>query len=148
MALIIPPPPKEFPLVCSGKYDSAPAFLLRTEADTLQRMEVLSGEDGAFASRYIDVSDDELRLICQAGISIAEMPKPSVSDLKAITPQSTVPASFTITGITVPGYTAILGNFWVPKNMPSTHNAHLSQFTVTQSGFDTNFSNSMHLYTC
>ena len=134
-------------LICSGKNDSAPVYLLKDAQGTLTRMEVTANKDGSYLTSYVKVSIEELLAECANGVSIAALPARQVDGLKDGVPtQSSLPASFTImTSTTIackygqPPPTcrrALWGNFWVPSSMPSTDNAHITQFDFAQSDFN------------
>ena len=134
-------------LICSGKNDSAPVYLLKDAQETLTRMEVTANKDGSYLTSYVKVSIEELLAECANGVSIAALPARQVDGLKDGVPtQSSLPASFTImTSTTIackygqppPSCRrAVWGNFWVPGSMPASDNAHIAQFDLAQSGFN------------
>lgn len=139
VAMAIPPPE----MLCSGKNDNSPAFLTRDD------LAVATNKNGSLAAKYIEVTDAERAAICAAGVSLAVMPKPVIERTeklalgrqKALPTMPYVPTSFDITGLMVPGFTGVLGSFWVPGTMPGVDNAHLSRFTISQTGFEVDWYN-------
>ena len=136
-------------LICSGKNDSAPVYLLKDAQGTLTRMEVTAHKDDSYLTSYVKVSIEELLAECANGVSIAALPARQVDGLKDglkdrlkddVPTQSSLPASFTImTSTTIackygqppPSCRrAVWGNFWVPGSMPASDNAHIAQFDL------------------
>ena len=147
-ALPVPVPVR----ICSGNNDNAPVFLHRSKDGVLQNFEVFITASGSYRGQYSTLSADTVAQICAKGISLSVLPVIAVPPVGAdglkvgTVPQNLyLPSSFQIQGITTIGYNAVIGNFWVPGTIPTNHNAHITQFTVEQSGFDVDYSNNKHL---
>ena len=137
-------------LICSGKNDHAPVFLVRDVDGTLQRLEAITQEDKSYQIRYVIVPNDVIEAICADGISLAVMAKPQSSSRKSVDGHKVdqltyLPSSFSITTWAYGGYSGVVyGSFWVPGTMPTNHNAQITQFDVSESGFY-NATNGAHL---
>ena len=147
-ALPVPVPER----ICSGNNDNAPVFLHRSKDGVLQNFEVFITASGSYRGQYSTLSADTVAQICAKGISLSVLPVIAVPPVGAdglkvdTVPQNLyLPSSFQIQGITTIGYNAVIGNFWVAGIIPTEHNAHITQFTMEQTGFEVDYQNNKHL---
>jgi hypothetical protein len=127
-------------LLCSGRNDNAPVFVHRDADGSLQRLNATTQKDGTYTIRYTQIPAAEIQAMCASGLSLAVMfkPKPTSSlsaDGEKISTLTYLPSSFLITGWQYGGYNGVDGGVWVPGTMPSSHNAHITQFDVVENGF-------------
>ena len=141
--------PVEF--VCSVQNDRAPVYVHRDATDgSLQRLIATTQKDRVYKIKYTQIPLGEINAMCAGGLNLAVMlkPKPTVSTLgdkqKVVYVLDNVPSHFAIVGWSYGGYSGVDGGFWVPASMPENHNAHITQFDVTESGFY-NATNGAHL---
>ena len=155
----------QFERVCIGKNDTSPVFVSRDASGALVRMDVTIAENPLTAAagtvnnilraKFETASREDIQALCGGGVSVAILPMQTVvksgDGLKVVTPQATLPSSFTITtSDTIFCKSAgdcsrnVYGNFWVPGTMPETHNAQLVDFTVAVNNFQ-NAANGAHL---
>ena len=137
--------------ICSGNNDNAPVFLHRSKDGVLQNFEVFITASGSYRGQYSTLSADTVAQICVKGISLSVLPVIAVPPVGAdglkvdtVPQNSYLPSSIQIQGITTVGYNAVIGNFWVPGTIPTEHNAHISQFTMEQTGFEVDYQNNKH----
>lgn len=64
---------------------------------------------------------------------------------KVVDQVSYLPSSFSIQGLNYNGLNVVAGNFWVAGSIPAADNAHISQFTMEQNGFEVDTNNGKHL---
>lgn len=135
-------------LLCSGKNDEAPVYLLRDAKGMLTRMEVSATKEGRYSAVAVEVTSDELLAECKGGMSIAVLPSMQIAArkdrLKGVPAMSSLPSSFTIMtstyvackyGLEPPCRRQVWGNFWVEGTMPSSHTAHIVQYDLAPTAF-------------
>ncbi len=135
-------------LLCSGKNDEAPVYLLRDAKGMLTRMEVSITNGGKYSAVPVEVTPDELLAECNGGMSIAVLPPMQIAArkdwLKSVPAMSSLPSSFTIMtstyvackyGLEPPCRRQVWGNFWVEGTMLSSHTAHIVQYDLAPTDF-------------
>ncbi len=139
--------------VSEFKIPAGSVLLLRTDVpNELQRLEVPVGQKNESFGKYVTVTSEEIRKLCEANLTIATIPKPQPiraaepgNGLKVvISPVSSLPPAFSIVYVAGTAY----GNVWVPANLPSGDTYQVADFTVAQynfaaSGVNTHFANSV-----
>ena len=91
--------------VSEFKIPAGPVLLLRTDVpNELQRLEVPVGQKNESFGKYVAVSADEVRKLCDANFTMATIPKPRITSAvngsdgrkTTITPVSSLPSTFSI----------------------------------------------------
>ncbi|TAG50173.1 MAG: hypothetical protein EAZ30_00235 [Betaproteobacteria bacterium] len=135
--------------LCAKDSLKPPTFVDKNDEGRLERLDVTITKEGEHVAAFLPLDDEQIRLVCEQRIHLRWLEKPRAptqSEGKSayVPPQSTTPSSFNIQRLQFPGYNVVLGNLWVPGNMPAAHNAHMSQFRVSNSGFDLDHGNIKH----
>ncbi len=143
-------------LICTGKHDSAPVYVMATQNGTFYRTEISVDRNGRYNGVRIPVTRKEIDDECANGMSIAtlsiEQPggeKAASSNAKAtksgVPPLASLPTSFTIRtsttiackyGLEPPCARSVWGNFWVPGTMSAEEQAHIVHYNLSQWQFN------------
>ncbi|HPG61688.1 MAG TPA: hypothetical protein PK586_06755 [Casimicrobium sp.] len=144
------PNSESFKVLCDGTNKLPPIYVAYSSNGAFERLNIVRDEKtGQLRGGYVPVAQEHIDGICAKGQAISAAPKPlsAEGERAKVYASYTLPSSFTIATY----YGIILGNFWVPGNMPSGHEAHLAQFDVVANYFSSatggsHFVNSMLTY--
>lgn len=121
-------------MLCDGTNKLPPIYVAYTRDGAFERLNIVRDEKtGQLRGGYVPVAQEHIDGICAKGQAISAAPKPLSAEGEGtkVYTSYTLPSSFTIATY----YGIILGNFWVPGNMPSGHEAHLAQFDMVANYF-------------
>lgn len=127
--------------MCTGSNKLAPIYVNYTQTGGYERLDITRDERGQIKGKYLPVEQAQITGICADGQAISAMPKPSTSEVTlaagrqkgGVPPASSVPTSFTIATY----YSYVFGNLWVPASLPAGHHAHLAQYDIRATYFET-----------
>ena len=138
-AATLPTAETQFRVICEGTNKAPPIYVQYNDRGEYERFNVTRDDKGQMRGSYVAVAQEHIDGICADGQAMSASPKPTANSLKRgndrakgyVTPQSSVPGSFTIATY----YSTIFGNFWVPATLPSGHHAHLGSYNLTANNF-------------
>ncbi len=123
------PPSESFKVLCEGTNTLPPVYVAYIADGPFERLNVVRDEkSGQLRGRYVPVEQPEIDGICAKGQAVSAAPKPRTADgdQAKVWTEYSLPSSFTIATY----YGIIFGNFWVPGDMPSGHEAHLASYNL------------------
>lgn len=127
--------------ICAPRDKRPPVYFLASSDGSTRRMDVAITKEGGYRATYPEVPRDLIVDMCSKGIGISTMPMPGEpmkggADSAKIPTYAAITSSFSISAYTFWGVSYTTGSFWVPGDMPSTDNAHLSTFDVSATNFE------------
>ena len=134
-------------LICASTDGSPPAYLYQNSKQEAFTLSFSRRKEGGYSAARVDISKAMMDAVCKQGHGLAlipaqfsnETPKSAFGTVnlqKAVPTTWDLPSTFSIYKTYLPGFGyQLIGNFWIPKDMPSGHTNQWSAMDVITNNF-------------